>query len=119
MFCVVTMVIGCESYISVTLENKTLDKIKWGEDGPHIPVDGQIGIGTLEDEEDENAFWISIFRSYGCVAEILITGVNFPEEDSGEVFKETVVLTEEPPGTLHAQAKNGYVTTQVRECIDY
>jgi len=69
----------------------------------------------LEDEEDDDVFYVLIYRSYGCVTEILFTGVNFPEEDDG-IFYETVVLTEEPRNTFHAQATNGYATAQIREC---
>jgi len=117
MFFIVTMVIACETGIRVTLENKTQDNIKWSKDGAHIPVGGDVIVGTVEDEEDEDAFHVEIFRSYGCIAEILISGVNFPkEEDEETLFYETVVLTEDPRDTIHAKPTKGYVTTEVREC---
>lgn len=117
---IVFVLCGCSYETVVTLQNNTQDNLKLYENGPHIPVGGKKEIGSVWEDPDDKGldeFDINIYRGYGCLAEIHVTGVTFPTPEQ-MLLHETVVLTEDPRDTFHAQTTKGYVTVEIRECIE-
>jgi len=82
-----------ERQLGVFIENRTSDNFRiGGPDGPHVKTDEIKFLTTLT--ETENTYSVQLWRSYGCIAVIYLSGTI--TKDTTVLAKATAIIYEPP-----------------------